>query len=130
MPPLPPMVRRTIVQPQTRPKSGIVKSKSSKQDLSAMNSSGHLSGNDSQKASDTSSRSIKDRFCVFCDEKSSAFTDEGLVTHYWSDCAMLANCPNCKIVSVDSFGTASGQCSPSCTYLISVCNFRSSRFLL
>ncbi|KAF9317962.1 hypothetical protein BG003_000125 [Podila horticola] len=98
VPPLPPMVRRTIVQPQTRPKSGIVKSKSSKQDLSAMNSSGHLSGNDSQKASDTSSRSIKDRFCVFCDEKSSAFTDEGLVTHYWSDCAMLANCPNCKII--------------------------------
>ncbi|KAG0086432.1 hypothetical protein BGZ93_000117 [Podila epicladia] len=98
VPPPPPMVRRTIVQPQTRPKSGIVKSKSSKQDLSAMNSSGHLSGNDSQKASDTSSRSIKDRFCVFCDEKSSAFTDEGLVAHYWSDCAMLANCPNCKII--------------------------------
>ncbi|KAF9334980.1 hypothetical protein BG006_001142 [Podila minutissima] len=98
VPPPPPMVRRTIVQPQTRPKSGITKSRSSKQDLSAMNSSGHLSGNDSQKASDTSSRSIKDRFCVFCDEKSSAFTDEGLVAHYWSDCAMLANCPHCKII--------------------------------
>ncbi|KAG0037564.1 hypothetical protein BGZ82_002288 [Podila clonocystis] len=93
VPPPPPMVRRTIVQPQTRPKSGIINSKNSKQDLS-----GHLSGNDSQKASDTSSRSIKDRFCVFCDEKSSAFTDEGLVAHYWSDCAMLANCPNCKII--------------------------------
>ncbi|KAF9388993.1 hypothetical protein CPB97_012204, partial [Podila verticillata] len=98
IPPPPPMVQKTIVRPQTRLQSGIVKSKSSKQDLSAMNSSGHLSGNDSQKASDTSSRSIKDRFCVFCDEKSSAFTDEGLVAHYWSDCAMLANCPNCKII--------------------------------
>ncbi|KAG0027971.1 hypothetical protein BGZ81_005133 [Podila clonocystis] len=93
VPPPPPMVRRTIVQPQTRSKSAIINSKNSKQDLS-----GHLSGNDSQKASDTSSRSIKDRFCVFCDEKSSAFTDEGLVAHYWSDCAMLANCPNCKII--------------------------------
>lgn len=87
-----------------------------------MNSSGHLSGNDSQKASDTSSRSIKDRFCVFCDEKSSAFTDEGLVAHYWSDCAMLANCPNCKIVSVDSLGIIFCTLSMfAITYLICAC---------
>lgn len=45
------------------------------------------------------SRSSKDRFCVFCDERNNAFTDEGLVVHYWNDCAMLANCSYCKIVS-------------------------------
>lgn len=109
------------MRPQTRLKSGIVKSKSSKQDRSAMNSSGHLSANDSQKASDTSSRSIKDRFCVFCDEKSNAFTDEGLVAHYWSDCAMLANCPNCKIVSTLVLHLIPSQCSLSLIYFVSVC---------
>lgn len=40
--------------------------------------------------------------CVFCDERSDAFTDEGLVKHYWGDCVMLANCPFCKIVSSPS----------------------------
>ncbi|GJJ68469.1 centrosomal protein CEP104 [Entomortierella parvispora] len=44
------------------------------------------------------SSSTKERFCVFCDERNSAFTDEGLVTHYWSECAMLANCQFCKII--------------------------------
>ncbi|KAF9963233.1 hypothetical protein BGZ70_007550 [Mortierella alpina] len=59
-----------------------------------------LSGSDQQSGSDTpsQSKSAKDRFCVFCDERSSAFTDEGLVAHYWSDCAMLANCSYCKII--------------------------------
>ncbi|KAG0344687.1 hypothetical protein BG004_004260 [Podila humilis] len=90
--------RRTMVQPQIRSRSGIIKSKSSRQDSSSVNSSGHMSAGDIQKAADTSSRSNKDRFCVFCDEQSNAFTDEGLVAHYWSDCAMLANCPNCKII--------------------------------
>ncbi|KAF9277658.1 hypothetical protein BGZ68_009143 [Mortierella alpina] len=58
------------------------------------------SGSDLQSGSDTpsQSKSAKDRFCVFCDERSSAFTDEGLVAHYWSDCAMLANCSYCKII--------------------------------
>ncbi|KAG0234151.1 hypothetical protein BGW42_006892 [Actinomortierella wolfii] len=44
------------------------------------------------------SRTTKDRFCVFCDEYNSAFTDDGLVAHYWNDCPMLANCPFCKII--------------------------------
>ncbi|KAG9322255.1 hypothetical protein KVV02_003171 [Mortierella alpina] len=59
-----------------------------------------VSGSDQQSGSDTpsQSKSPKDRFCVFCDERSSAFTDEGLVAHYWSDCAMLANCSYCKII--------------------------------
>ncbi|KAF9951277.1 hypothetical protein BGZ72_007189 [Mortierella alpina] len=59
-----------------------------------------ISGSDQQSGSDTpsQSKSAKDRFCVFCDERSSAFTDEGLVAHYWSDCAMLANCSYCKII--------------------------------
>ncbi|KAG0223559.1 hypothetical protein BGX31_008440 [Mortierella sp. GBA43] len=44
------------------------------------------------------SNAAKDRFCVFCDERNSAFSEEGLVVHYWNDCAMLANCPYCKII--------------------------------
>ncbi|KAF9915612.1 hypothetical protein BX616_005733 [Lobosporangium transversale] len=58
----------------------------------------NLSGSDTQKGPEDVSRSVKDRFCVFCDEHNNAFTDEGLIAHYWNDCAMLANCAHCKII--------------------------------
>ncbi|KAF9999209.1 hypothetical protein BGZ65_005397 [Modicella reniformis] len=87
----PSVVSRTTTRPsqrRARSNSSRVINKSQQQE------SGHLSGSDSQN----DPRSAKDRFCVFCDERSSAFTDEGLVVHYWNDCAMLANCPYCKII--------------------------------
>lgn len=87
---------------QERPKPGSLKTKVPRQDHS---SSEHLlssPGGGSQRSTESSSspRSStgKDRMCVFCDERSNAFTDEGLVKHYWGDCVMLANCPFCKII--------------------------------
>ncbi|KAF9277644.1 hypothetical protein BGZ88_001038 [Linnemannia elongata] len=87
---------------QERPKPGSLKTKVPRQDHS---SSEHLlssPGGGSQRSTESSSspRSStgKDRMCVFCDERSDAFTDEGLVKHYWGDCVMLANCPFCKII--------------------------------
>ncbi|KAI8595703.1 hypothetical protein EDD21DRAFT_29775 [Dissophora ornata] len=83
------------LQPKTKSSSSLT-SKGSQQNLA----SGRLPGSGSQKRGGPvdASRSAKDRFCVFCDERSSAFTDEGLVVHYWNDCAMLANCSSCKII--------------------------------
>ncbi|KAG0254380.1 hypothetical protein BG011_005798 [Mortierella polycephala] len=87
---------RSPVRPvQSRAKSNSFKSTTSRQDMR----SGTVSSSSSQKGGASSSKkTAKDRFCVFCDEHSSAFTDEGLVAHYWSDCVMLANCAYCKIV--------------------------------
>ncbi|KAF9186147.1 hypothetical protein BGZ51_002214 [Haplosporangium sp. Z 767] len=87
---------KTAVRPtQSRTKSNSFKSTMARQDMP----SGTASSNNSQKGSASpSKKTTKDRFCVFCDEHSSAFTDEGLVAHYWSDCVMLANCAYCKII--------------------------------
>ncbi|KAJ3417258.1 hypothetical protein HDV05_005714 [Chytridiales sp. JEL 0842] len=37
-----------------------------------------------------------DNVCIFCDEQSPDFTEEGLDTHYWRDCPMLCTCPLCR----------------------------------
>ncbi|KAF9359356.1 hypothetical protein BGX26_012560 [Mortierella sp. AD094] len=89
-----PVSKTSVVAPRTavrplQPKaksSSSLTSKSSKQDLAS-----EFSGGNTPK-------SINERFCVFCDEHSNAFTDEGLVAHYWNECAMLANCSYCKII--------------------------------
>ncbi|KAF9391857.1 hypothetical protein BGX21_011170 [Mortierella sp. AD011] len=73
------------LQPKAKPSSSLTSS-SSKQDLVSEGSAGNTS------------KSVSERFCVFCDERSNAFTDEGLVAHYWNECAMLANCSYCKII--------------------------------
>jgi len=39
------------------------------------------------------------RCCIFCDEHDERFTEENLVTHYWTDCPVLTNCRLCNIVS-------------------------------
>ncbi|KAF9919157.1 hypothetical protein FBU30_011140 [Linnemannia zychae] len=87
---------------QERSKPGMLKTKSSRQDLSTYDQQPPSPGGGSQQSTESSSSprsSIgKDRMCVFCDERSEAFTDEGLVKHYWGDCVMLANCPFCKII--------------------------------
>ncbi|KAF9430687.1 hypothetical protein BGZ94_004902 [Podila epigama] len=90
------MVSKAPVR-QSRSTFGILKPKTSRQDLSMSNRSGHGSSS-SDSLKEGVSRPMKERFCVFCDERNSAFTDEGLVAHYWSDCPMLANCPHCKII--------------------------------
>ncbi|KAF9113253.1 hypothetical protein BGX27_001954 [Mortierella sp. AM989] len=91
----PPLSRTSIVpprtavrplQPKTKSNSSLI-SKSSKQNLTSERSS-----------NGDASKSVNDRFCVFCDEHSNAFTDEGLVAHYWNECPMLANCSYCKII--------------------------------
>ncbi|KAG0291189.1 hypothetical protein BGZ96_005412 [Linnemannia gamsii] len=87
---------------QERPKPGSLKTKISRQDLSLSEHQPSSPGGGSQRSTESSSspRSStgKDRMCVFCDERSDSFTDEGLVKHYWGDCVMLANCPFCKII--------------------------------
>ncbi|KAF8935367.1 hypothetical protein BGZ47_009978 [Haplosporangium gracile] len=87
---------------QERPKLGSLKTKISRQDLSSSEHRLSSPGGGSQRSAESSSSSRsstgKDRMCVFCDERSDAFTDEGLVKHYWGDCVMLANCPFCKII--------------------------------
>ena len=37
--------------------------------------------------------------CIFCGERNSSFTEEGLDLHYWKNCPMLKRCANCKQVS-------------------------------
>lgn len=39
------------------------------------------------------------RMCIFCDEYNDNFTEENLISHYWSDCPVLINCRLCNIVS-------------------------------
>ncbi|KAF8980263.1 hypothetical protein BGZ46_004447 [Entomortierella lignicola] len=79
--------RAAVRPPQLKTKPNSMTSKSPKQDLKSESVSGG-----------EASKSASDRFCVFCDERSNAFTDEGLVAHYWNECAMLANCSYCKII--------------------------------
>ncbi|KAG9064156.1 hypothetical protein KI688_003343 [Linnemannia hyalina] len=87
---------------QERPKPGTLKTKISRQDHSSSEHQLSSPGGGSQRSTESSSSprpsTGKDRMCVFCDERSDAFTDEGLVKHYWGECVMLANCPFCKII--------------------------------
>ncbi|KAG0273589.1 hypothetical protein BGZ95_010611 [Linnemannia exigua] len=87
---------------QERPRPGSLKTRISRQDLSSSEPQLSSPGNGSQRSTESTSSprssTAKDRMCVFCDERSEAFTDEGLVKHYWGDCVMLANCPFCKII--------------------------------
>ncbi|XP_014401676.1 PREDICTED: centrosomal protein of 104 kDa [Myotis brandtii] len=39
-----------------------------------------------------------DNLCIFCGERSSAFTEEGLDLHYWKHCLMLTRCGYCRQV--------------------------------
>ncbi|XP_036083844.1 centrosomal protein of 104 kDa [Rousettus aegyptiacus] len=39
-----------------------------------------------------------DNLCIFCGERSEAFTDEGLDLHYWRHCLMLTRCDHCRQV--------------------------------
>ncbi|XP_054547031.1 centrosomal protein of 104 kDa [Talpa occidentalis] len=39
-----------------------------------------------------------DNLCIFCGERSEAFTEEGLDLHYWKHCLMLTRCDHCKQV--------------------------------
>lgn len=36
--------------------------------------------------------------CIFCGERSAAFTEEGLDLHYWKHCLMLTRCGYCRQV--------------------------------
>uniref|UniRef100_A0A8C2V9U8 Centrosomal protein of 104 kDa n=1 Tax=Chinchilla lanigera TaxID=34839 RepID=A0A8C2V9U8_CHILA len=36
--------------------------------------------------------------CIFCGERSEAFTEEGLDLHYWKHCLMLTRCGHCRQV--------------------------------
>ncbi|XP_047647165.1 centrosomal protein of 104 kDa isoform X4 [Phacochoerus africanus] len=37
-----------------------------------------------------------DNLCIFCGERSEAFTEEGLDLHYWKHCLMLTRCDHCR----------------------------------
>ncbi|CAK6440532.1 unnamed protein product [Pipistrellus nathusii] len=39
-----------------------------------------------------------DNLCIFCGERSSSFTEEGLDLHYWKHCLMLTRCGHCRQV--------------------------------
>ncbi|XP_010626126.1 centrosomal protein of 104 kDa isoform X2 [Fukomys damarensis] len=39
-----------------------------------------------------------DNLCIFCGERSAAFTEEGLDLHYWKHCLMLTRCSHCRQV--------------------------------
>uniref|UniRef100_H0V6D7 Centrosomal protein of 104 kDa n=1 Tax=Cavia porcellus TaxID=10141 RepID=H0V6D7_CAVPO len=39
-----------------------------------------------------------DNLCIFCGERSEAFTEEGLDLHYWKHCLMLTRCGHCRQV--------------------------------
>ncbi|XP_045714725.1 centrosomal protein of 104 kDa isoform X3 [Phyllostomus hastatus] len=39
-----------------------------------------------------------DNLCIFCGERSAAFTEEGLDLHYWKRCPMLTRCEHCRQV--------------------------------
>ncbi|XP_054439880.1 centrosomal protein of 104 kDa isoform X1 [Pteronotus mesoamericanus] len=44
-----------------------------------------------------------DHLCIFCGERSEAFTEEGLDLHYWKRCLMLTRCEHCRqVVEVSS----------------------------
>lgn len=44
-----------------------------------------------------------DNLCIFCGERSDAFTEEGLDLHYWKHCLMLTRCDHCRqVVEVSS----------------------------
>ncbi|KAF9085242.1 hypothetical protein BGX23_009836 [Mortierella sp. AD031] len=88
------------VQERSRPSS--LKTKTSRKDFTSSEQQPSSPGGVSQRSTESSSSSrsstAKERICVFCDERNDAFTDEGLVKHYWGECVMLANCPFCKII--------------------------------
>uniref|UniRef100_A0A8D1Z7I7 Centrosomal protein of 104 kDa n=1 Tax=Sus scrofa TaxID=9823 RepID=A0A8D1Z7I7_PIG len=44
-----------------------------------------------------------DNLCIFCGERSEAFTEEGLDLHYWKHCLMLTRCDHCRqVVEISS----------------------------
>ncbi|XP_023555193.1 centrosomal protein of 104 kDa isoform X3 [Octodon degus] len=44
-----------------------------------------------------------DNLCIFCGERSEAFTEEGLDLHYWKHCLMLTRCGHCgQVVEIAS----------------------------
>ncbi|XP_036918002.1 centrosomal protein of 104 kDa [Sturnira hondurensis] len=44
-----------------------------------------------------------DYLCIFCGERSEAFTEEGLDLHYWKRCLMLTRCGHCRqVVEISS----------------------------
>ncbi|XP_032158667.1 centrosomal protein of 104 kDa isoform X2 [Mustela erminea] len=44
-----------------------------------------------------------ENLCIFCGERSEAFTEEGLDLHYWKHCLMLTRCGYCKqVVEISS----------------------------
>lgn len=48
--------------------------------------------------------------CIFCGERSEAFTDEGLDLHYWRHCLMLTRCDHCRQVGAGrARGAAPGR---------------------
>ncbi|KAF9167506.1 hypothetical protein DFQ26_004460 [Actinomortierella ambigua] len=101
--PIKPMATTTTTTTATTGKppalnGGRTKTLSSSPSSSSSSSSIPESGASLPEAEGMPSRTSKDRFCVFCDEHDSTFTDDGLVAHYWNDCPMLANCPFCKII--------------------------------
>lgn len=49
-------------------------------------------------APDTPDACGLDNLCIFCGERSDAFTDEGLDLHYWKHCLMLTRCDHCRQV--------------------------------
>lgn len=44
--------------------------------------------------------------CIFCGERSAAFTEEGLDLHYWKHCLMLTRCGCCRQVGRGRQGCA------------------------
>lgn len=56
------------------------------------------------KDDDDSSMYNMDNICIFCEERNSSFTEEGLDLHYWKHCPMLKRCTNCKqVVEIASY---------------------------
>ncbi|XP_012589972.1 PREDICTED: centrosomal protein of 104 kDa [Condylura cristata] len=47
-----------------------------------------------------------DNLCIFCGERSEAFTEEGLDLHYWKHCLMLTRCDHCRQVGPGPWGAA------------------------
>ncbi|KAM8790479.1 centrosomal protein of 104 kDa isoform 2-T2 [Rhynchonycteris naso] len=44
-----------------------------------------------------------DNLCIFCGERSTSFTEEGLDLHYWKQCLMLTRCDHCRqVVEISS----------------------------
>ncbi|XP_021361022.1 centrosomal protein of 104 kDa-like isoform X2 [Mizuhopecten yessoensis] len=56
------------------------------------------------KDDDDTSMYNMDNICIFCEERNSSFTEEGLDLHYWKNCPMLKRCTNCKqVVEIASY---------------------------